>query len=64
VSDGEEGKQEKLPTDEELPTSADDDENKKEEQLDDYVSRSPAALSTISEVRTGSCPAVNSARKS
>jgi hypothetical protein len=37
VSDDEEGEQEKLPTDEELPTSADDEEIDKEEQQDDYV---------------------------
>jgi hypothetical protein len=37
VSDDEEGKQEKLPTDEELPTSADGDETGKEQQADDYV---------------------------
>ncbi|MGA8070049.1 MAG: hypothetical protein WB946_00875, partial [Halobacteriota archaeon] len=35
--DDEEGKQEKLPTDEELPTFADDEEIDKEEQQDDYV---------------------------
>jgi hypothetical protein len=32
VSDDEEGKREKLPTDEELPTSAEGDEMNKEEQ--------------------------------
>jgi integrase len=44
VSDDEEGKQEKLPTDEELPTSADGDEERKEEQSGDYVVEVPGGI--------------------
>ncbi|MFZ0010862.1 MAG: hypothetical protein WAL97_02995 [Halobacteriota archaeon] len=44
MSDDEEGKQEKLPTDEELPTSADGDEMNKEEQQDDYIVEVPGGI--------------------
>ena len=44
MSDGEEGKDEKLPTDEELPTSADDEEIDEEEQQEDIVVEVPGGI--------------------
>ena len=68
MSDDGEGEQEKLPTDEGLPTSADGDEEREEEQSGDYVVEVPGGIiyysRGIAEVRTGSCTAMNSARRS
>ena len=44
MSDDEEGKQEKLPTDEELPTSADGEEIVEEEEQEDIVVEVPGGI--------------------